>query len=95
MCEYTGHHFGANYEDACCIDGFLWDLDSGDSDGFSNGGFTPCPSCNTVAWLDDAKLQSEETSWGANNGVRYCGAMLIKSALKIAEQENSMQRSTC
>lgn len=34
MCDYTGHEFGASYPDSCCIDGFLWDLDSGDSDGW-------------------------------------------------------------
>ena len=29
-CGYQGKHFGAWYEDAICIDGYLWDLDSCD-----------------------------------------------------------------
>ncbi|AUR98995.1 hypothetical protein NVP1259O_33 [Vibrio phage 1.259.O._10N.286.48.F4] len=51
MCDYQGHEFGAHYEDACCIDGFLWDLDSGGIDDNGNsyldaGGDLPCPKCN-------------------------------------------------
>lgn len=55
-CGYQGAHFGAHYPDACCIDGWLWDLDSGgvDDDGNSYldiGGDTPCPSCNPKRWV--------------------------------------------
>lgn len=46
-------HFGARYPDACCVDGFLWDLDSGDSDGLTNGGSDPCPVCNTRNYVKD------------------------------------------
>jgi len=51
MCEYTGYEFGATYPDSVCIDGFLWDADSGYSDGedgwnFTFGGDLPCPKCN-------------------------------------------------
>lgn len=53
MCGYQLSYFGARYEDALCIDGYLWDLDSGDfEDGFTSGGETPCPSCNTAAFLE-------------------------------------------
>lgn len=47
-CDYQGRHFGASYEDATCIDGYLWDLDSCDEPGgaLSNGGDVPCPQCN-------------------------------------------------
>lgn len=39
-------YFGANYQDSQCIDGYLWDLDSGDGDGLLyNGGNIPCPFC--------------------------------------------------
>lgn len=37
--------FGARYPDATCIDGYLWDLDSGDEPGcLSKGGEDPCPA---------------------------------------------------
>jgi len=51
-------HFGAHYPDACCIDGFLWDLDSCDSSNdngtvvLTYGGEDPCPFCNTEAYLE-------------------------------------------
>lgn len=52
MCEYIGHDFGAYYPDSCCIDGFLWDMDSGyDTDDgwvYTHGGEEPCPQCNPV-----------------------------------------------
>lgn len=52
-CGYQGHHFGAHYPDALCIEDYLWDLDSGDfNEGFSTGGDIPCPACNTAAHLD-------------------------------------------
>lgn len=53
MCDYSGNDFGANYDDACCIDGYLWDLDSCDEPGgsLSNGGDIPCPKCNHAEWL--------------------------------------------
>lgn len=51
MCDYSGSDFGAHYPDSCCIDGFLWDLDSGGADENGNsyldvGGDIPCPKCN-------------------------------------------------
>lgn len=53
MCDYQGHEFGATYPDSVCIDGFLWDADSGDADGdgwcYTNGGEIPCPKCNAEA----------------------------------------------
>lgn len=56
MCEYQGCHFGATYEDAKCIDGFLWDLDSGgiDENGetfLDAGGSLPCPKCNASSYM--------------------------------------------
>ncbi len=55
-CGYQGKHFGAWYEDATCIDGYLWDLDSCYEPGgpLYYGGDIPCPACNTrkyAAWL--------------------------------------------
>lgn len=53
-CDYQGSHFGATYEDACCIDGYLWDLDSCDEPGgaLQHGGEIPCPKCNAKAYKD-------------------------------------------
>lgn len=56
MCNYQGSHFGAHYPDACCIDGYLWDLDSGGSDEngetyLDSGGDVPCPQCNTKKYV--------------------------------------------
>lgn len=49
-CNYHGQFFGAPYPDACCVGGYLWDEDSGESteDGwrFDSGGEFPCPNCN-------------------------------------------------
>lgn len=49
-CDYRGQEFGARYPDSVCIDGYLWDADSGNAteDGwlYDNGGEMPCPQCN-------------------------------------------------
>ena len=67
MCDYQGHEFGATYPDSVCIDGFLWDADSGDACGdgwcYTNGGEIPCPKCNPEAYAtycrEDAEYQSD------------------------------------
>lgn len=53
-CDFHEPYFGASYPDGCCIDGYLWDLDSCDSPGgpLSSGGDDPCPVCNHGAWLE-------------------------------------------
>ncbi|MEZ8054341.1 hypothetical protein [Vibrio atlanticus] len=62
MCDYQGYDFGARYLDSTCIDGYLWDLDSGgrDENGDSyldNDGDMPCPACNPKSWV---KYQADE-----------------------------------
>lgn len=57
MCDYQGNEFGAHYPDGVCIDGYLWDADSGDSDGLTHGGDLPCPKCNAESWLEHWKSQ--------------------------------------
>lgn len=56
-CNNEFPYFGASYPDAHCIDGYLWDLDSGESDGvcvyFTIGGDEPCPFCNEEEWLEN------------------------------------------
>lgn len=54
MCSYHGPGFGANYPDAMCDDGYLWDLDSCDEPGgaLMSGGDIPCPNCNTREYIE-------------------------------------------
>jgi hypothetical protein len=53
-CRYQGYEFGASYPDSVCIDGWLWDADSGEADPdgggwmYDHGGEDvgiPCPCC--------------------------------------------------
>jgi hypothetical protein len=32
MCDFMGQDFGATYPDSVCIDGYLWDADSGNGE---------------------------------------------------------------
>jgi hypothetical protein len=49
----TFPHFGAQYPDACCIDGYLWDLDKCNDDGsLYGGGDDPCPFCNFETFVE-------------------------------------------
>lgn len=57
-CGIEFPHFGASYPDAVCIDGYLWDLDSGDKNELTIGGDDPCPVCNEEEWLDEV-LENE------------------------------------
>lgn len=50
-CNYHAPTFGARYPDGTCIDGYMWDLDSGDGDMLDSGGDQPCPWCNTLEFL--------------------------------------------
>lgn len=51
-CGVEFPHFGANYPDAKCIDGYLWDMDSYEDGCYTIGGDDPCPFCNTEEWLE-------------------------------------------
>ncbi len=63
-CGYQGKHFGAWYEDAICIDGELWDLDSCDEPGggLSHGGDIPCPCCRTAEYVEYADVSTSGNS---------------------------------
>lgn len=69
MCNYQGYDFGANYLDSVCIDGYLWDADSGDAtdDGwcYTNGGDEPCPQCNHATWRERRAETIQEDAWMA------------------------------
>lgn len=62
MCDFHEPYFGANYPDACCIEGFLWDLDSCDAPGgdLHSGGDVPCPQCQHATWLEYAAKEELE-----------------------------------
>lgn len=70
-CDYQGHEFGACYPDSVCIEGYLWDADSGDSDGLTHGGDLPCPKCNRAEWreyhadsvVDEAYVALSSKEW--------------------------------
>ncbi|MCL4526491.1 MAG: hypothetical protein M1492_08350 [Gammaproteobacteria bacterium] len=90
MCDYEGHDFGANYLDSCCIDGYLWDLDSCDEPGgpLTAGGDLPCPKCNTLEYLENAKEVAESCVHGRSNDVLYTGERVWLGAVKKAEIAN-------
>lgn len=45
-------YFGATYPDACCIDGYLWDLDKYEDGQLYGGGEEPCPFCNEEMFIE-------------------------------------------
>ncbi|SMH64613.1 protein of unknown function [Acidithiobacillus ferrivorans] len=93
-CNYEGHDFGATYIDSCCIDGYLWDLDSCDEPGgrLSDGGDMPCPKCNTLEYLEQAKEEAESCTSGSvfvsGGGYAYTGESIWLSAVRKAESLN-------
>ena len=54
-------YFGASYPDACCIDGYLYDMDDSDPDGClcEMHEKHPCPFCNwdefKAKWNENAE----------------------------------------
>ena len=55
--------FGANYPDATCIDGYLWDLDSGNpGEPLEVGGDIPCPFCNGEEAIEEIMFQEEDVT---------------------------------
>lgn len=88
MCGYTGHEFGASYPDSVCIDGYLWDADSGDEDGLSHGGEWACPRCNTRVMLENARDEAIDGGAGVYQFAPYCAAILWEGAVRKAMAEN-------
>lgn len=56
-------YFGAQYPDACCIDGQLYDLDKCDDEGnlYEPGEFIPCPFCQTEDYYLHVKGNTDTT----------------------------------
>lgn len=52
MCNYEGYEFGARtYKDSICIDGWLYDTDSWNGEGYEYpqpDERIPCPNCNSL-----------------------------------------------
>lgn len=88
MCDYCGHEFGASYPDSVCIDGYLWDADSGDEDGLTMGGEWACPRCNTRRMLEDAREDALGEMCGYYMGIPYCSALKWGGAVRKAMAEN-------
>ncbi len=85
-CNYQGSHFGAWYEDACCRDGYLWDLDSGGIDDAGNlyldsGGEIPCPQCNAKLYVK-SYLADELESGGYESLEQPLSLNMIKNPLR-------------
>ena len=65
-CDYQGYEFGACYPDSVCIDGFLWDADSGEpGESLEHGGEIPCPKCNHDEFLAYHEENIVEDGWAA------------------------------
>jgi hypothetical protein len=68
-CDYQGYEFGARYPDSVCIDGYLWNADSGDpspdGDGwcYTSGGELPCPLCHFKEAVARLAEEMREEQW--------------------------------
>ncbi|EJE4178517.1 hypothetical protein C1S99_08095 [Vibrio parahaemolyticus] len=98
-CDYQGSHFGAWYEDACCCDGYLWDLDSGGIDDAGNsyldhGGDIPCPQCHTKQYVKSymadeyesdgyASLDHPLSAKGVKNALSYLPSNRRRMAMRF------------
>lgn len=82
-CDYW--HPGSTLE--CRGDGFLWDADC---DGYDpDDESSPCPQCNTLAYLLSAKEEAESVSESSSNR-HYCtGVTLWEGAVEVARRANA------
>lgn len=57
-------YFGAQYPDACCVDGQLYDLDNCDDEGnfYEPDEYHPCPFCNTKEFMKVQKDNEQDLS---------------------------------
>ena len=53
-------YFGANYPDAQCYDGYLWDLDKVEDGRLYGGGDEPCTFCNSELFIE-SNLDEDNT----------------------------------
>lgn len=79
-------YFGANYPDSQCIEGYLWDEDSGEGDGFLySGGDIPCPYCKPSEHMEYNRLDECAISCVVCNGplTEYHWATTSKPSVKL------------
>lgn len=70
----------------CRGDGQLWDADS---DGYDPDDTSePCPGCNTLQYLQDAKEEAETTVYHAGISGMSTGEDIWLSAVTIAKEAN-------
>jgi len=84
MCDYEGREFGAFYLDSVCINGYLWDMDSGgaNDDGgiyLDIGGDIPCPKCNLKGWVK--YLSNEYLNDGYESVVHPLTTKMVKNVM--------------
>ena len=55
-------YFGANYPDAQCVNGVLYDLDNCDKEGnlYEPGEYVPCPFCRPKEFMECNGMTQEE-----------------------------------
>lgn len=88
-CGYQGHEFGASYPDSMCIDGLLWDADSGDGEGyFTCGGEIPCPRCSTKAFLQRALEEAKDGGCGLAGWWPHVAMVNWEASIAKARNEN-------
>lgn len=87
-CQYQGYEFGAGYPDSICIDGELWDADSGDGEFLTNGGDIPCPRCNTTTFLRRALSDAKDGGCGLANFYPHVAMLDWEAAIAKARKEN-------
>ena len=84
-CNYW--HRGSTME--CRGDGYLWDADD---DGYDpDDTDSPCPQCNTLAYLQRAKEEAESVSEGSTHATYYTGVSLWEGAVAVACRANPEQ----
>lgn len=74
-CGIEFPHFGANYPDARCIDGYLWDMDSYEDGYFTSGGYDACPVCNTEKWLEQIEIGEDGDFETKEDALKYVEAL--------------------
>lgn len=67
-------YFGARYPDACCIDGYLWDLDKYEDGKLYGGGEDACPFCNTEQFIEE----HEDDDWSKEELSKYVEKLKLK-----------------
>jgi hypothetical protein len=89
MCGYQGYEFGASYPDSVCIDGLLWDADSGDEEGLTNGGDLPCPCCSTEGYLSYALEQAKDGGCGLCGWTPHVAMATWEGMVAHARRQNA------